>query len=90
MKAEDYLTQEMVDKLQNDVDDNNGIINWNDLEPLLDGFKKQLLIPKDRLIMLLLAEVRTFWKMEMTSYMNEEHTKELINLIEEWEKENAK
>lgn len=44
---------------------------------------------KDRLIMLLLAEVRTFWEMEMTSYMNEEHTKELSNLIEEWEKENA-
>jgi len=44
MKAEDYLTQEMIDKLQADVDDNNGVIDWDDLEPLLNGFKEQLLI----------------------------------------------
>ncbi len=44
MKAEDYLTQEMIDKLQADLDDNNGVIDWDDLEPLLDGFKEQLLI----------------------------------------------
>ena len=44
MKAQDYLTQEMIDNLQADVDDNNGVIDWDDLEPLLDGFKKQLLI----------------------------------------------
>ncbi|MCP4054792.1 MAG: hypothetical protein GY739_17460, partial [Mesoflavibacter sp.] len=46
-KEEDYLTQDMIDKLQADVDDNNGVIDWSDLEPLLDGFKEQLLgVPK--------------------------------------------
>ncbi len=50
MKVEDYLTQEMIDKLQADVDDNNGVIDWSDLEPFLDGFKEQLLgVPKGTL-----------------------------------------
>ena len=42
MKAEDYLTQEMIDKLQDDVDENNGVIDWDDIKPLLNGFKEQL------------------------------------------------
>ena len=44
MKAEDYLTQEMIDKLQDNLDNNNGAIDWDDIEPLLNGFKQQLIL----------------------------------------------
>ena len=54
MKAEDYLTQEMIDNLQDNLDNNNGAIEWDDIEPLLNGFKEQLIlsgvvVPKDTL-----------------------------------------
>jgi hypothetical protein len=41
-----FLTQKKIDKLQALIDDNNGIIDRNDIIPLLKSYKKQLLIQR--------------------------------------------
>lgn len=43
MKAEEFLTQEMIDKLQQYTDDDNGVIDDVYLEKLLDDYGKSLL-----------------------------------------------
>ena len=38
MKAEDFLTQEMFDKLQEEVDDNNGMIDAYSITKLMEEY----------------------------------------------------
>ena len=42
MKPSKFLTQKKIDKLQGLIDDNNGVIDQDDLIPLLKSYKKQL------------------------------------------------
>ena len=38
MKAEEYLTQEKIDKLQCDMDDNNGIVDDEKIAQLMEAY----------------------------------------------------
>ena len=40
--AKEFLTQEQADKLQEETDDNNGAIDFESIERLMDDFAKQL------------------------------------------------
>lgn len=46
MKPKKFLTQKKIDKLQALIDDNNGVVNHEDILPLLKSYKKQLLIQR--------------------------------------------
>lgn len=43
MKAEDFLTQDKVDKLQLNTDDNNGIIDEDSIINLMEGYHQEQL-----------------------------------------------
>lgn len=40
MEAEDFLTQDKLDKLQEGIDDNNGIVDYKEIELLMEEYHK--------------------------------------------------
>lgn len=61
MKPKKFLTQKKIDKLQALIDDNNGVVNQEDILPLLKGFKKQLIIQLVSNRRELLIDFRNWW-----------------------------